>query len=72
MLEYLYEEMTELSLTASGRRVLRDAPEPIQAKLIRAINALGKDDQQALDRLLKLMLGGVSGLDPTPSLFFED
>jgi MarR family transcriptional regulator, lower aerobic nicotinate degradation pathway regulator len=62
----------ELSLTASGRALLAQAPEAAQDRLLYALERLDKTELKSLSELLgKLVeLAEVGG--ETPSLFFEE
>ena len=62
-----------LALTASGRRVLRQAPVAVQERLIAAICALSAADRRALARSLANVAGLVAPKGaPHPPMLFED
>lgn len=62
----------EAELTVWGRRLLRAAPEPVQARLIEALRALPAARRDDLHRGLQALTQAL-GLDrQRPPLFFED
>lgn len=62
----------EIFLTAKGRALLRRAPEPVQARLVGAIDALPRADRTKLARNLATIVEAAGiGEGPAP-LFFEE
>lgn len=60
-----------LSLTPSGRALLRSSPDIAQLRLISALRALPPRDRGSLARILDRVVHEM-GADSAPSLFFED
>ena len=60
-----------LSLTPSGRALLRSSPEIAQLRLISALRELPPRDRRALARILDLVVHEM-GADVAPTLFFEE
>jgi DNA-binding MarR family transcriptional regulator len=60
-----------LSLTPSGRALLRSSPDIAQLRLISALRELPPRDRRSLASILDRVVHGM-GADATPSLFFED
>jgi DNA-binding MarR family transcriptional regulator len=60
----------ELALTASGRALLRRAPELAQARLVDTLRAIGKRDVQATGAVLERIARDIAS-DEEPAMFFE-
>ena len=60
-----------LSLTAAGRKVLEQSPEPFQEKLVSALHKLSPANQQALASGMTAWLEEAGILDAPPTMFFE-
>ncbi len=60
-----------LSLTPSGRALLRSSPDIAQLRLISALRELAPRDRRALARILDSVVHEM-GADTTPTLFFEE
>ncbi|HEY9517022.1 MAG TPA: MarR family winged helix-turn-helix transcriptional regulator [Gemmatimonadaceae bacterium] len=60
-----------LSLTTSGRALLRSSPEIAQLRLISAIRELPQRDRRSLARILERVVHDM-GANEAPSLFFEE
>jgi DNA-binding MarR family transcriptional regulator len=60
-----------LSLTPSGRSLLRSSPDIAQLRLISALRELPSRDRRALARILDHVVHEM-GADAAPSLFFEE
>jgi DNA-binding MarR family transcriptional regulator len=61
----------ELSVTAAGRKVLEDAPQPFQERLVSALRHLASEDQQALAKGMGAWLREAGISDAPPTMFFE-
>ena len=61
----------ELSLTAEGRKVLDESPEPFQETLVSALHRLSKADQQALASGMTAWLDAAGIPDAPATMFFE-
>ncbi len=61
-----------VSLTAAGRRVLRHAPAPTTARVIRALEELSDVDTRALERGLRSLARTLKLAPGAASLLFED
>ena len=61
-----------LEITPTGRAVLRRAPEPVQERLIAAINALPRRRRTALASTLGAIAAAVAKGQERPTMFFED
>ena len=61
----------ELTLTPAGTALLQRAPEAVQARLLRAIDAIPADDRQAMARGLQSVVGALGGKDTHATMFFE-
>jgi DNA-binding MarR family transcriptional regulator len=61
----------KLSLTASGRKLLDDSPEPFQERLVAALGRLSVDDQEALARGMGAWLREAGIADAPAPMFFE-
>jgi MarR family transcriptional regulator, lower aerobic nicotinate degradation pathway regulator len=62
----------ELSLTPTGRKLLRGAPAAAQDRLVAALQQLPARRRRQLRLLLKELVRNAGGADRPPSLFFED
>ncbi len=62
----------EITLSAKGRKVLAGAPEPIQARLIAALDQLPAGDVRTLGALLARWIEAAGIADAAPPLFGED
>ncbi len=63
---------TEIRLSKKGQAILRNAPEPVQERLVAAVRSLPSRERHELARLLSKVLIAAR-LDRTPaSLFFEE
>jgi DNA-binding MarR family transcriptional regulator len=62
----------DLSVTPSGRRLLKRAPLLPQDRVIAGIRRLSKGDCRSLSRLLDRLLGQMGVDIRTPSMFFEE
>ena len=60
-----------LVLTHAGARLVRDGPEPVQLRLIRALRDLGKSEARTLGRVLEHVAEEL-GAEEEPPMFFED
>jgi DNA-binding MarR family transcriptional regulator len=60
-----------LSLTATGRKVLEQSPEPFQERLVSALHKLSAADRQALASGMTAWLDEAGILDAPPTMFFE-
>jgi len=61
-----------LTITPAGRRILKEAPEAAQDKLIAAVGRLAQPDRLNLARMLEQLVAA-AGLSQSPAaLFFED
>lgn len=60
-----------LTLTPSGRALLRSSPDIAQLRLISALSELPPRDRRSLARVLDRVVHAM-GADTAPSLFFED
>jgi DNA-binding MarR family transcriptional regulator len=60
-----------LSLTPSGRALLRSSPDIAQLRLISALRELPSRDRRSLARLLDRVVPAM-GADAAPTLFFEE
>jgi DNA-binding MarR family transcriptional regulator len=60
-----------LSLTPSGRALLRSSPDIAQLRLISALRELPSRDRRSLARLLDRVVHAM-GADAAPTLFFEE
>jgi DNA-binding MarR family transcriptional regulator len=61
----------ELTLTAAGAALLREAPEVMQVRLARAIGELAPADRDALGRGLHQLVTALGVGDAPPAMFFE-
>jgi DNA-binding MarR family transcriptional regulator len=61
-----------LSLTERGRALLRRAPEPVQARLVRAVRALPPTRRRRLKEDLTEVVRKVGAAGGTPPLFFDE
>ena len=61
----------EVSLSPSGRSVLRRSPEAIQVNLLRALGRLPTPTRRALARSLEALRREMGAVE-TPPMFFED
>ena len=61
----------ELTITARGRSALKRAPTSVQDRLISAVSAMGKRDQETLAQLLGGVTSAIGLEDSEPVLFFE-
>jgi DNA-binding MarR family transcriptional regulator len=61
----------ELTLTARGRKVLEESPQPFQEKLVSALHRLSRDDQDALARGMTAWLEEAGIGDVPATMFFE-
>jgi DNA-binding MarR family transcriptional regulator len=62
----------ELSLAASGRRIVARAPDLAQARLVTAIESLAPARRRQLASALGELAGAVDAADRAPAMFFED
>ncbi|WP_437279462.1 MarR family transcriptional regulator [Sorangium sp. So ce375] len=62
---------TEISLTPSGRALLRRAPRTAQAELVAAIDRLPPDERLGLAQSLTTLARALGAGDEAPPLFFE-
>lgn len=60
-----------LSLTAAGRKVLEQSPEPFQERLVSALHKLSPASQQALASGMTAWLEEAGILDAPATMFFE-
>jgi DNA-binding MarR family transcriptional regulator len=60
-----------LSLTAAGRKILEQSPEPFQETLVAALHKLSPADQHALAGGMTAWLEQAGILDAPPTMFFE-
>jgi MarR family transcriptional regulator, lower aerobic nicotinate degradation pathway regulator len=63
---------TGIALTATGRAVLRSAPEAGQARLITGLQRLSPEQRRALAFDLTALVRALEVSDETPAMFFED
>jgi DNA-binding MarR family transcriptional regulator len=61
-----------VSLTPSGRRLLRRAPAPTTARVLRALESLSDADTRALSRGLRSLARALNLASRAPSMLFED
>jgi DNA-binding MarR family transcriptional regulator len=61
-----------LEITPTGRAVLRSAPEPVQERLIAAINAFRPRQRALLANTLGAIAAAVAEGKERPTMFFED
>jgi DNA-binding MarR family transcriptional regulator len=62
----------ELSLTPEGRRLLRNAPNLAQDRLIGALKSMGGTQVAALARLLAEFVHAAGLSDQVPAMLFEE
>jgi DNA-binding MarR family transcriptional regulator len=62
----------ELSLTATGRRLLAKCPEPTQVRLVAALERLKMAELEGLRQGLDALVRQMGKADSTPEMFFED
>jgi len=62
----------ELSLTARGRRLLRECPEPTQARLVAALDRLTPAELAGLTRGLEALVRQTGITDQAPRMFFDE
>jgi DNA-binding MarR family transcriptional regulator len=62
----------ELSISPLGRKLLRDAPDLAQHRLIEALDRLPPVDQTRLAKLLSQLVEQMGEQDAAPQMFFED
>lgn len=63
---------TVVELTAAGRRLLEQAPEATQVRLLGGLTSMTAADRKALARLLGTLVAAVEQTDAVPPMFFED
>jgi DNA-binding MarR family transcriptional regulator len=63
---------TEIALTATGRSMLRRAPESLQEQLLRALGRLAPGQLRALGQQLVSLVHALEVDAGAPSMFFED
>jgi DNA-binding MarR family transcriptional regulator len=63
---------TGIALTATGRALLRSAPEAGQARLITGLQRLSPEQRRALAFDLTALVRALEVSDETPAMFFED
>lgn len=61
----------ELSLTPKGHALLKDAPEALQERLVRALDALRPEELRTLGSLLERVVR-TAGIDPEPAEMFHE
>jgi DNA-binding MarR family transcriptional regulator len=61
----------KLSITATGRKLLDDSPQPFQERLVAALHRLSTDDQRALARGMSAWLREAGIADAPAPMFFE-
>lgn len=62
----------EVALTASGRALLAEAPDPVQLRLVRALHRISAEDRKALARGLDAWTETLGVADEPVSFFFEE
>jgi DNA-binding MarR family transcriptional regulator len=60
-----------VSLTVAGRRILRTAPEPPTARLLRTLHRLSRDEVRGLDVGLGALVHGMGADRVVPTMLFE-
>ncbi|MDB4899934.1 MAG: MarR family transcriptional regulator [Gemmatimonadetes bacterium] len=61
----------ELTVTATGAKLLKRAPEAMQGRLARAIESLAPTDRRALERGLGHLVAELGAEDAPAAMFFE-
>src|SRR4051812_42732047 len=62
----------ELSLTDAGAKVVRQAPDAAQAKLIQGLNSLSVAEQRLLSRGMRRLVQAMGMEGKQPAMFMED